>query len=201
MPRILLCLLLAVAASGAQPVKTKKPEKAPADSEAAGGRATRLFVESGVDVPLVAQWSRLSIPVDALLLFGLNDWLHAGFGLTIVGFAGAKPKNEAGYPTGEFALHGDLAAFKTIKGRFAFTARISVAPTWIFRYHHDTAFWLLARGGVGLHIDIWKSFGAIVEASGGVGPVFHRDSSGMDNWPKVSLAVDVGGRAGITYAF
>jgi hypothetical protein len=171
------------------------------EKEKGGSRAIRLAVESGVDVPLLAEWTRLSIPVDAMLLFALNGWLHAGFGLTIVGFIGDKPLTQSGYPTGEFALHGDLAMLKTIKGRFAFTARISVAPTWIFRSHHDNVFWLLARGGVGLHIDIWKSFGVIVEATGGVGPVFNRDRSAMDSWSKVSLAVDVGGRAGITYAF
>jgi hypothetical protein len=175
--------------------------KTAVEEKADGVLPTRLAIESGVDVPLIAEWKRLSIPVDALLLFGLNGWLSAGFGLTIVGFAGDKPLAETGYPTGEFALHGDLAALKTIKGRFAFSARISVAPAWIFRRNHDNVFWLLARGGVGLHIAVWKSFGVIVEGIGGVGPVFNRDTSGMDNWKKVSLAVDVGGRAGITYAF
>jgi len=196
------------AGNGASQSGSKPDAAAPADGTATSdgeqngeGRAIRLLVESGVDVPLLEVWERLSIPVDAVLLFGLNDWLHLGFGLGIAGFAGNEPNTGIGYPTGEFGLHGDLAVFKTIKGRVAFTARLSIAPTWIFRRNADNAFWLLARGGVGLHIKIWKSFGVLAEAMGGVGPVFCRDTTADWFTEKTSLAVDVGGRAGITYAF
>jgi hypothetical protein len=181
-----------------------KAEAAPAAEEEGPKLPIRLALESGADVSLISEWAdtrRVSIPVDAVLLFGLNGWLQAGFGLTIVGFAGDKPMNEAGYPTGEFSLHGDLAVLKKLRGRLGFTARLSLAPTWIFRYHHDNVFWLLARGAVGLHIAVWRSFGIIVEGSGGVGGVFNRKPQLTDNWSEVSLAVDVGGRVGITYAF
>jgi tetratricopeptide (TPR) repeat protein len=173
-------------------------DQAPA---AEGGTKIRLVVASGFDIPITGSWSRKSVPLDVALLFGLNDWLHAGFGLAFVGFVGEEPHGETGFPTGEFALQGALAVFKTIKGRFAFAARLSVAPTWIFREHYDSVFWLAGRGGVGLHIDIWKSFGVLVEGVGAVGPVFNRNAKHMDNWPKVSLSADAGGRFGITYVF
>jgi tetratricopeptide (TPR) repeat protein len=174
-------------------------EDKPAEEE--GGQDVRLGVESGIDIPITGEWSRKSVPVDVVLLFGINGWLHLGFGLAFVGFVGDAPVGEFGYPTGEFELHGDLAVLKTIKGRFAFSARLAVTPAWIFRSHTDTALWLLARVGVGLHIDIWKSFGVLVEAVGAVGPVFNRDPEGGDGWPAISLAVDAGGRLGITYVF
>jgi tetratricopeptide (TPR) repeat protein len=173
-------------------------DQAPA---AEGGKDIRLGVASGFDIPITGSWSRKSVPLDVVLLFGLNDWLYAGFGLAFVGFVGDEPHGETGFPTGEFALQGELAVLKTIKGRFAFAAHFSVAPTWIFREHYDSVFWLAGRGGVGLHIDIWKSFGVIIEGVGAVGPVFNRNARHMDNWPKVSLSADAGGRFGITYVF
>ena len=169
--------------------------------EAEDGPRIRLGVQSGIDIPITGEWSRKSIPVDVVLLFGLNDWLQLGFGLAFIGFVGDKPTDEIGFPTGEFALHGDLAVRKTIKGRFAFAARLTVAPTWIFRLHYDSVFWLAGRGGVGLHIDIWKSFGLLIEAVGAIGPVFNRKPIQSDNWSEVSLAADAGGRLGITYVF
>jgi tetratricopeptide (TPR) repeat protein len=160
-----------------------------------------LAIASGLDVPIVAEWERKSVPVDVALLFATNDWLRLGFGLAFVGFVGDKPVSETGFPTGAFALHGDLAALKTIKGRLAFAASLAVAPTWLFREHRDSVFWLAGRLGVGLHIDVWKAFGVLVEAVSAVGPVFNRRPDALDNWPKVSLAVDAGGRLAITYAF
>lgn len=191
--------IVALQPAPAKDAPAQVSEGAQEDEEAK--RPIRLALESGVDVPLIAEWSRLSIPVDALLAFGLTDWLYAGFGLTITGFAGEKPVNEAGYPTGAFGLHGDLAVLRKIRGRLGFTARLSLAPTWIFRFHEDNVFLLVARGGVGLHIDVWRSFGILVEGAGGVGGVFNRKAEMNDNWSEVSLAVDVGGRVGITYAF
>jgi tetratricopeptide (TPR) repeat protein len=175
-------------------------EAAPAAPEEEG-REIRLRVASGVDFPITGEWSRKSVPLDVALLFGMSDWLQLGFGLAFVGFVGDEPAGETGFPTGEFALQGELAVRATIKGRFAFAARIDVAPTWIFRDHRDSVFWLAGRGGVGLHIDLWKSFGVVIEGVAAVGPVFNRDAEIWDDWPKVSLAVDAGPRIGITYVF
>jgi tetratricopeptide (TPR) repeat protein len=185
------------------------PAPAPASAEAAEDKAAadagvkiRLGVASGFDVPITGEWSRKSVPLDVVLLFGLNDWLYAGFGLGFVGFVGDPPVGAPGYPTGEFTLHGDLSAIKTIKGRWAFAARFSVAPTWVFRDHYDSVFWLAGRVGVGIHVDVWKSFGVLVEATGAIGPVFNRQADRFDTeWPKVSLSADAGGRFGITYVF
>jgi len=174
----------------------------PAEAEAEDGQKIRLRVASGIDIPIIGEWDRKAIPVEAVLLFGLNDWLHLGFGLAFVGFVGDVRVGETAFPTGEFALLGEIAAITTIKGRFAFAARITISPTWIFRDHRDSAFWLAGRAGVGLHIDIWKSFGVLVEGVGGVGPVFNRQEDQFDTeWAPVSLAVDAGGRLGITYVF
>jgi len=169
--------------------------------EAEGGKKIRLVVASGIDIPITGAWSLKSVPLDVALLFGVNDWLHLGFGLVFVGFVGDAPAGENDLPTGEFALQGELAVLKTIKGRFAFAARLAVAPTWIFRAHRDSVFWLVGRGGVGLHIDLWKSFGVLVEGVAAVGPVFNRDKEVWDDWPMLSLSADAGGRIGITYVF
>ena len=189
-----------------RPTPPEPDGKGEGDADTAGeegddGLPVRLVVESGIDIPITGEWERKSVPVDVALLFGLNDWRQLGFGLAFVGFVGDEPTDPSLTPTGEFALHGDLAVLKEIKGRFAFAARLAVTPAWLFRSHHDSVFWLLARIGVGLHIDIWKSFGLLVEAVGGVGPVLNRDPEIVDNWPAVSLAADAGGRLGVTYAF
>jgi tetratricopeptide (TPR) repeat protein len=192
-----------IAALVEAPAPPAEPGAGEDEPPAAGASASkiRLGIASGFDIPITGEWSRKSVPIDAVLLFGLNEWLQLGFGLGFVGFVGDRPVGEIGYPTGEFALHGDLAGLWTIKGRWAFSARLSVAPSWIFRDHRDSVFWLAGRLGAGIHVAVWKSFGVLVEAVGAVGPVFNRQAERFDNWPKISLAADAGGRFGITYGF
>jgi tetratricopeptide (TPR) repeat protein len=162
---------------------------------------TRLGVSIGASWPLLAEWSRPRVPLVVDLSYRLAGWLHLHGGVGFAAFAGDEPVGVTGVPTGEIELRLGLLGLWKLSDRIGLPARVSAVPLFVMREHHQAAIWISLEGAAGIEVLIWKAWSAVLEAVVATGPVVVPGARASDPWSTPGLALDLGGRAGIVYAF
>ncbi|MFO8072022.1 MAG: tetratricopeptide repeat protein [Polyangia bacterium] len=184
--------------------KEKESEGEPEKGDTEKGeepRGMRLGVSIGASWPVLAEWSRPRVPLVVDLSYRLAGWLHLHGGVGFAAFAGEEPVGGTGVPTGEIELRLGLLGLWKLTDRIGLPARVSAVPLFMMREHHQTAIWISFEGAAGIEVLIWKAWSAVLEAVVATGPVVVPGARVSDPWNTPGLALDLGGRAGIIYAF